>query len=291
MAALALATTIWGSSFAAAQYLLQPVAGAIVVLLPLELATLRFTIVALFLLPWLAFHIPHLSKTDWLRFLLLGQLAISVYFYLQYTGLQLTNAAVAAVLVVGLIPLFSLLLDVLRHQVRLEPRVVAALLLGAVGVTVVSWQQAPGLAASTEFVVGVLCLIANAASFALYSVLARSLSNRVTPMQSTALIMIAGAAGLLLIAAPGFNYAALSALSQPQWLALLYLAVACSQAAYFCYNYALTRLPASRASTWLYLEPPVAALLGFVLLGEVITLNTLAGAALIAIALYFAGRL
>jgi hypothetical protein len=34
----------------------------------------------------------------------LGQIAFSLYFWLQYTGVQQTNASISSILVVGLIP-------------------------------------------------------------------------------------------------------------------------------------------------------------------------------------------
>jgi drug/metabolite transporter (DMT)-like permease len=54
---------------------------------------------------------------------------------------------------------------------------------------------------------------------------------------------------------------------------ILYLVVFGSILAYSCYIYILMRWPAAKAGTYAYVNPPVAIFLGFVVLGEPISLN------------------
>ncbi len=63
-----------------------------------------------------------------------------------------------------------------------------------------------------------------------------------------------------------------------QWVALLFLALVCSVIAYFVYNFALTRVAASRVAVYVYFEPVVAVLLGVTLLGESLSWQTIGGA-------------
>jgi drug/metabolite transporter (DMT)-like permease len=70
-------------------------------------------------------------------------------------------------------------------------------------------------------------------------------------------------------------------LDAAQWVALLFLALVCSVVAYFVYNFALTRIPASRAAVYIYFEPVVTVLFGVTLLSESLSWQTILGAATI----------
>lgn len=96
---------------------------------------------------------------------------------------------------------------------------------------------------------------------------------------------MSGALGLLLLSLidPASNrWDAVIRLNLIQWAALLFLAVVCSVVAYFVYNFALTKIAASRVAVYIYFEPAVAVLLGVTLLGEHLSWQTLVGAAVIA---------
>lgn len=67
----------------------------------------------------------------------------------------------------------------------------------------------------------------------------------------------------------------------PSLLALAYLIGPGSLLALTCYVIALRRLPASAVSTYAYVNPVVAALLGTLILGEWPTLTTLFGGAFV----------
>ncbi|WIG59395.1 MAG: Permease of the drug/metabolite transporter (DMT) superfamily [Ktedonobacterales bacterium] len=284
---------VWGGSFVAARMILSPEGAHATALSPTLLAAVRFLLASAIFLPLLArqqMTEQRLKLADLPLFLLLGQLGISVYFWLQYTGVRLTNAGIAAVLVVGLIPLATLVVARVALRESLGARQVVALLLGVVGVGVVAGQQGIAIEVHGGFLLGALCLVADALCFAVYSTLVRGLRARYTPLTVTGGTMIAGTLGLLALAAFSGDWRTLAALSAGQWLAILYLAIVCSVLAYFCYNTALTRIAASKAAVWLYLEPVVALGLGAALLGERITLPTVAGGLVILASLYLAQR-
>ena len=65
------------------------------------------------------------------------------------------------------------------------------------------------------------------------------------------------------------------------WLALLYLVGAGSLLAVTCYVIALRSLPTATVSTYAYVNPVVAVALGWLLLGERLTLTTMLGGAVV----------
>ena len=79
------------------------------------------------------------------------------------------------------------------------------------------------------------------------------------------------------------DWGALKSLDSAQWSALLYLSLVCSVLGYLAWNFALSRIEASRASVWIYAEPVVALALGVSILGESYGGTAFAGAAAIAV--------
>jgi drug/metabolite transporter (DMT)-like permease len=67
---------------------------------------------------------------------------------------------------------------------------------------------------------------------------------------------------------------------------LIYLAVVITALGYLVWNWALARVSAPRASIFLTVQPIGGAVLAVVLLGEPLTMSTVAGAVLLALGLW-----
>ena len=76
----------------------------------------------------------------------------------------------------------------------------------------------------------------------------------------------------------GFNYAAISSTS---WLALVYLIFIGALVAYTAYSWLLKNASPSAISTYAYVNPAVAVVLGWAIAGESMTGQMLLGAAII----------
>ena len=87
------------------------------------------------------------------------------------------------------------------------------------------------------------------------------------PLTVSAWNMVIGALVLAPFLPSGIEQAAVA--STEGFWAAVYLGIVPSLIAYASWAVALSRLPASRASNFLYCVPPVATLIGFVWLGEV----------------------
>jgi len=283
---LALAVIAWGASFVAARMVL---AGDGHTLTPIGLAAVRFALASVLLLPVAGWRMlregwPCLRDLIWLC--LLGQLGFSTYFWLQYTGVQRTNAGISAVLVVGLMPSATAVVSRFTLREEFGWWRAAGLALGALGVLAVSLQRDLRVSTESGFLVGVACLVANAFAIAIYSTAVRRLRSRNSTVTVTALTMTFGALGLLPLAIIEQGWDNLGYLDTAQYGAIAFLVIGCSMFAYFAYNYALAHMPAYRVVTWVYLEPVVAVVLGFTLLQEQVSLYTIIGSVLIASSVY-----
>jgi len=276
------AVIAWGASFVAARVLLYAETAHQTSLSPTVLAALRFSAASLFfIIPLVRAVVRHqLSIRQLVQMAFLGQITFTVYFWLQYTGVQLTNASISSILVVGLIPAVTAFLSFLLGKERLGLIKLGALLLGFCGVAIIVWQRPMQVTQTPGFLFGALCLISNAFAFAAYSNLSKRWMQDISPLVMTGGTMLSGALGLLLLSLfdpAANNWNNIVKLDAVQWVALLFLALGCSVIAYFVYNVALTRIDASRAAAYIYFEPVVTVFLGITLLHESLNWQMLAG--------------
>jgi drug/metabolite transporter (DMT)-like permease len=74
------------------------------------------------------------------------------------------------------------------------------------------------------------------------------------------------------------------------WLGVFYLAVAVTVVGYFLWFQALTRVDASSAAPFLFIQPLLGAVIAILLLGEQLTWATIAGGALIVVSVSLVSR-
>jgi len=276
-AAAVTVANIWGLSFVAARIVLTTLS-------PILLATLRFVIASFVFVPIILSKINHGGVPpyrDLAELAALGFLSISVYFWLQYTGVKLAGAGVSALLVVGLIPILTGLASAVLLRERLTSMKALGTAVGLLGVTLIT---VPGLLIEKvdwRFYIGVTCLFGNAACWALYSTMSRRLMKRIRkPALVTAWVTVFGTLALIPMSLTS-DWSKVDLLTPLQWSCVTYLALICSGLGYFLWNFALSRLEAVNAAVWLYLEPIVAFIGETIILGATVGVTTILGGVII----------
>jgi drug/metabolite transporter (DMT)-like permease len=188
-----------------------------------------------------------------------------------------------ASLVVAMIPIFIALFEtVLPHGERLNLRGWLGTLLGALGMLVLLWPTLHRVGSGTEgrSLFGFVLLIGAALSFAIGSILARRFRFRVdTFVATTWQIGAAGVVNLILATAGGCFHTA-------RWttsglLAIIFLAVFGTVVGLSAYTYLLQHVPVTKVSTYAFVNPIVAVLIGAALFHERLAPAELAGTVLI----------
>jgi drug/metabolite transporter (DMT)-like permease len=264
---------MWGFSFVAARLVLSTLS-------PIILATVRFGIASLIFAPVIVVELYRGNSQkprDLVELALLGFLSISIYFVLQYTGVDYAGAGISALLVVGLIPILTGITSSLLLGEMYGAQQVSGTLLGLGGVALV---VVPGLFVEKVdwyFYLGVLCLVLNAACWASYSTLSRRLMTSTSkPLLTASYVTVFGTL-LLIPMSVTSDWSAVRYLRAEQWLGIFYLAIGCSCAAYFLWNFSLSTMEAVKVTVWQYLEPLVAFIGEVAIFGTVPTATTIAG--------------
>jgi drug/metabolite transporter (DMT)-like permease len=196
-------------------------------------------------------------------------------------------SGLAAVLI-AVAPIWMVGMEWARGGSRPSKRVIAGLALGLIGVgLLVSPGDDPK---SGVDLVGAVMLILASASWAWGSVISKSAPLPKSPFLATSMEMITGGVLLLVIAAAAgqlsdFN---LSKVSSEAAIAWVYLVIFGSLVGFTAYIWLLGHTSIAKAGTYAYVNPIVAVLLGWAILGEPITTSTvvatfviLAGVALV----------
>jgi len=273
--AFAAVYVLWGSTYLAIRFGVQTIP-------PFLLAGLRHSTAGLLLYLWARRRgtvrpQPH----HWRSAFVVGGLMLVGGNGLVTWAEQRVPSGVAS-LIVASVPIWMTVIDGVQRRERPHGVVIAGLLLGLGGI---AFLVAPGQFAGGNHVdpLGAAALLSAALFWAIGSLHSRRASLPESTLLAIAMEMIGGGV-LLFVAATatgewrGFSIAAVSTRSL---LALAYLVVAGSLLGFTAYIFLLGATTPARVSTYAYVNPVVAVLLGWLFAGETVSPRTLVAAAVI----------
>lgn len=274
-AAFAAVYIIWGSTYLAIKFVIETIP-------PFFMAGTRFIIAGLVLYTFARLQSSsHETRAQWGRAVIIGGLMLlgghgAVVWTEQWVSSGLVSLLIATV------PLWMVLVDWLRGGFEPSVRITLGLVLGFVGVALLV-DGLESLGESQVDLVGAAIVVFGAFLWANGSLYSRSAKLPSSPLLATAMQMIAG--GLLLL---------LASLVTGEWLRIrldlistrslfswVYLIVFGALVAFTSYIWLLKVTTSAKVSTYAYVNPIVAMILGWTLADEILTMRNILAAAII----------
>jgi drug/metabolite transporter (DMT)-like permease len=272
---------VWGSTYLAIRVMVETVP-------PLLGAGVRFSVAGAVMIAALSVRRSvRPTRAQLLSALLVGALLPGANAVVSVAEQEVPSSIAA--LLIGSVPLWVILLR--RGTGESVSRAsVGAVLVGFAGVALL---LRPGEQSGDATFLGLFACVAAAAMWASGSFASPRLSLPRDPLVSTGWQMLLGGAVILVagLASGEAGDVDFAAFSTRSVLALSYLVAIGSWVAFTAYAWLLQNAPISRVATYAYVNPVVAIVLGWLILDEVITPVTLAGAAIIVVAVALVVRI
>jgi drug/metabolite transporter (DMT)-like permease len=267
---------LWGTTFLAIRVAVHEIP-------PLFAAGTRMFLAGLILSVWLWVRgATRPTALEWRNLALLGLLLFVVDYGPLFWAEKYVPSGIAAVLA-ATVPLMTIAFEMLVFRMQeFRWSLVGAVVLGFFGVGVLLLPDPRQPLA----IIPCIAILLGTVGWCLGTVLSRKLTlPKSRPVTSGGAMVIGGAVLLLLSGCFGemhpWPHISLRAAG-----ALAYLIFMGSLLAFTAYVWLLGRMPASKVSSYAYVNPVVAVALGYFIAGEAITAHVIAGAVLVLVSVF-----
>ena len=257
--AMLIVIVFWGISYVSIKV-------AVAEIPPLTMALLRFVLASLLLWVILRKVEPEtrLAKSDLPKMILGGIFGITIYFIFENTAVKYTTA-VNASLIVSVVPVITIILDILFFHSKLTLMKLLGVILALAGSYLAVTGNGQVSLGSGHFL-GNALMIGAMLSWAFFTLVNKSLQKKYSGLFLTTYETIFGTIGFIPLSLLEHN--------QWKWFSLtafgniIFLAVLCSFAGYLLYTYALKHLDVTLTTIYLNLIPVVGVISGYLILQE-----------------------
>ncbi len=272
---------IWGVNFSVVKYGTQ-------VMAPLAYNTMRMLLGCVVLL-LIAYARPSRRPTpaDRNRLMGLGILGHCIYQLLFVQGIALTRAGTASLVVAASPAVVALVARFTGHE-KLPLRAVLGIAVSISGVVLVLGGSIS--ADGARHLLGDLMILGAVVVWAFYTTGLVPLTQRVAPIHVAAWTLVGGVVPLAALAAPALLRTDWAAVTPLTWSAIAYSGLLAMVIAYLVWYRGVREIGPTRTAMFANLQPLVAVLVAWAMLGEVPTLFQGTGAVAVIGGLYLARR-
>ena len=238
---------------------------------PLVILAVRFTVafLALNLLLLTGVVKINLKGKPKKKLIAMGVAQPLLYFILELYGLSLVSSALSGI-IIALVPVGVIVISTFFLNEKPTKLQVICTFVSILGISAISIISDDG--GKNRFI-GILLLLGAVISAAIFNILSRSEAERFSPFERTYIMFLIGSVGFNLIALcvlrENYFTGIVAAFSEGRFIiAILYLAVISSVAAFMLYNYSTSVISAVRSSSFSNIITVVSVLAGIIILKE-----------------------
>lgn len=235
---------------------------------PLVIAAYRMLIAAAVITPFYMIRsrgLPQQLLRRDILLMLLSAVFLALHFGLWITSLEYTSIASSVVLATSH-PLFVAVISYFLWQERLNRKAVIGIIVALGGVTIINYG---GFALNPDTIFGNMLALLSAAAVGIYLIIGRHLKERVRLLPYLSTVYSSAALILLVVTLiAGYSFTGYSANT---YLMLILLALIPQLAGHSLLNQAVRLMSATIVSVAILGEPVGAIILGYIILGEGIT--------------------
>jgi len=265
--ALAIAGCLWGTGFLFGKWASAELSVGQMVLYRFLFASVGFAPGV-----WRGMRNPttRIRRQDLSLILMAALIGVPIQFLIQFAGLVRTTVSHAS-LMVGALPVMLAAGSALFAHERVTPKRWVALVASTIGAALIAFGASTGEAGSQATLLGDLLVAASLIAAVAWILLVQKMmrSGRYTPITASAYVMTTGTAMLWIwvFASEGPLPVRLSALT---WISVAAMGLLATTVTTYLWNWGLAQVPASQAGVFLNLEPVVGAILGVLVLHELL---------------------
>jgi len=275
--ALSATMLFWGLSFIGTKIALNSFTPFVLVFLRLGLASCVFIIILF------RNGKPSLSVEQHKKLILLALFEPGLYFTFETLGLTYTTASKASI-ILALVPIAVMILARLILGEEIKQKNLIGIVLSMIGIVILVLGGSGFSLSMGGSILGDILIFGAVFSAAFYMVLARDLAKTLSAVEITSFQIIYGTIMFLpmfLYNLPGIDW---GEISMQSITAVVFLSLFCTVAGFLFYNFALTRIEASRASVFINGIPVITAIGAWFILHETLSAVQMAGGVMVLLA-------
>ena len=268
---LTIASIIWGAMFVVVKIIVDEVH-------PIQLVWLEYLIALVFLIGYSVMKREkwHINWPDLKLIFWIGIIGNTISLVAQEMGTGLSNAQTGSV-ITSTIPAFMIIFGWLILKEKLDKVKIFSVIIAILGVVMIVGLKMSG----TNVILGVLLLVLDSIAWALMSVLVKKVKTY-SSLQITIMSTV-----VAVVALTPFILSDLQSLTSINFvdpkviLSLLYIGAVSTAVAYVMWNRGLQIVSAGSSGLFYLIQPIVGSFLGWLLLGEQISIGFVIGSAMI----------